>query len=159
MAPFLSRLSRVLCISLARFILKMDKIPAVDEIKERLAPLFKEEGLQLVLLFGSAAVGPVHRESDIDLGFLFERPADLLVLTNRVIRLLHTDWVDVVDLRKAGPLLNYSAAKRGRILYESSRGVYNEFCSLAFRRYVDSKKMRDRHAEAIQRFLQDRGLV
>jgi len=46
MAPFLSRLSRVLCISLARFILKMDKIPAVDEIKERLAPLL---GLDLSL--------------------------------------------------------------------------------------------------------------
>ena len=137
----------------------MDKIPSVVEIKKQLAPLFEEEGLQLVLLFGSAAAGVAHGKSDIDLGFLFGRPVDLLALTNRVIRLLHTDRVDVVDLRRAGSLLNFSVAKKGRLLYESSSGVYNEFCSLAFRRYVDSKKLRDRRAEAIQRFLEDRGLV
>jgi len=137
----------------------MDKIPSADEIKGKLASLFEEEGLQLVLLFASAAAGTVHRKSDIDLGFLFERPVDLLALTNRVIRLLHTDRVDVVDLRKTSPLLNFSVAKKGRLLYESSEGVYNEFCSLAFRRYVDSKKLRDRRAEVIQRFLEDRGLV
>jgi len=135
------------------------QIPPVDEIKGKLTPLFNEEGLQLVLLFGSAAAGTAHRKSDIDLGFLFEKPADLVALTNRVIRLLHTDRVDVVDLRKTGPLLNFSVAKKGRLFYESSKGVYNEFCSLAFRRYVDSKKMRDRRAEVIQRFLEDRGLV
>jgi len=137
----------------------MDKIPSVDEIRKMVAPLFKEEGLQLVLLFGSAAAGTVHGKSDIDLGFLFEKPVDLLALTNRMIRLLHTDRVDVVDLRRVGPLLSFSVAKKGRLLYESSSGVYNEFCSLAFRRYVDSKKLRDRRAEVIQRFLEDRGLV
>jgi predicted nucleotidyltransferase len=137
----------------------MDKMPSADEIKGKLASLFEEEGLQLVLLFGSAAARTVHRKSDIDLGFLFERPVDLLALTNRVIRLLHTDRVDVVDLKRAGPLLNFSVAKKNRLLYERTSGVYNEFCSLAFRRYVDSKKLRDRRAEVIQRFLEDRGLV
>jgi len=137
----------------------MNKIPSVDEIRQKLAQLFEEEQLRLVLLFGSAAAGTEHGKSDIDLGFLFEKPVDLLALTNRVIRLLHTDRVDVVDLRRAGPLLNFSVAKKGRLLYESSSGVYNEFCSFAFRRYVDSKKLRDRRAEVIQRFLEDRGLV
>ena len=137
----------------------MNKIPSVDEIRKKLALLFEEEGLKLVLLFGSAAAGTAHRKSDIDLGFLFKKPVDLLALTNRVIRLLHTDCVDVVDLRRASPLLGFSVAKKGRLLYESSSGVYNEFCSLAFRRYVDSKKLRDRRAEVIQRFLEDRGLV
>ncbi len=41
-----------------------------DEIKARLTPLFQEEALQFVLLFGSRSAGPVHPESDIDLGFL-----------------------------------------------------------------------------------------
>jgi uncharacterized protein len=137
----------------------MNKMPSVDEIKKKLAPLFEEEGLKLVLLFGSAAAGTAHKKSDIDLGFLFEKPVDLLALTNRVIRLLHTDRVDVVDLKRAVPLLSFSVAKKGRLLYESSSGAYNEFCSLAFRRYVDSKKLRDRRAEVIQRFLEDRGLA
>jgi uncharacterized protein len=137
----------------------MNEITSVDVIRKKLAPLFEEEGLQLVLLFGSVAAGTVHRKSDIDLGLLFEKPVDLLALTNRVIRLLHTDRVDVVDLRRASPPLNFSVAKKGRLLYERSSSVYNEFCSLAFRRYVDSKKLRDRRAEVIRRFLEDRGLV
>jgi uncharacterized protein len=137
----------------------MNKMPSVDEIRRKLTPLFEEEGLQLILLFGSAAAGTAHRKSDIDLGFLFKKSVDLLALTNRVIRLLHTDRVDVVDLRRASPLLNFSVAKKGILLYERSNSVFNEFCSLAFRRYVDSKKLRDRRAEVIQRFLEDRGLV
>ncbi len=41
------------------------------EIKSKLSPLFKERGLRLVILFGFAASGNVHRNSDIDIAFLF----------------------------------------------------------------------------------------
>ena len=43
---------------------------SIDGIKAKLAPLLKEEALQIVLLFGSQSSGQVHPESDIDLGFL-----------------------------------------------------------------------------------------
>src|SRR3990167_7587269 len=60
----------------------------------------------------------MHKRSDIDLAFLYKKPVNILSLTNRVIRLLHMDSVDVVDLRHASPLLRYSVAKNGRLLYE-----------------------------------------
>lgn len=72
-----------------------------EEMKSGLSPLFKGKGLRLAILFGSAASGKVHRNSDIDIAFLFERHVDILELTNTVIRLLHVDNVDVIDLRKA----------------------------------------------------------
>lgn len=72
-----------------------------EEMKSGLSPLFKGKGLRLAILFGSAASGKVHRNSDIDIAFLFERHVDILELTNIVIRLLHVDNVDVIDLRKA----------------------------------------------------------
>ena len=75
------------------------------EIKSKLSPLFKERELRLAILFGSAVSGKVHSNSDIDIAFLFEKPVDILELTNTVIRLLHVDNVDVIDLRKASPLL------------------------------------------------------
>ncbi len=137
----------------------MDGIPSPDEIRKKLAPLFEEVGLQLVLIFGSAVSGALHRESDIDLAFLFDRPIDILGLTNRVIRLLHSDRVDVVDLRRAGALLTFSVAKTGKVLYEGSGGAYYQFCSLAFRKYLDSKKMRDARSEGIRKFLEHRGLL
>jgi predicted nucleotidyltransferase len=132
-------------------------VPSIAEIKERLIPLFEDESLQLVLLFGSALTRNMHKGSDIDLAFLYDKPVDVVSLTNRVIRLLHRDTVDVVDLRSANPLLRFSVAQKGRPLYEKSRGVFNEFCSLAFRMYVDTKKLREGQAKVIKDFLETRG--
>lgn len=130
---------------------------SIDEIKARLAPLFKEEALQIVLLFGSQTSGLVHPESDIDLGFFYDEPVDLLDLTNKVTQLLHKDRVDVIDLRRANPLLCYSAARQGNLLFERSPGLFNRFYSLSFRRYVDTKKLRDARQRAIDNFLEARG--
>jgi predicted nucleotidyltransferase len=151
---------------------KTEKITSIEEIRERLRPLLNPptppiekggeggfEGLQLVLLFGSVMSGIVHKQSDIDLAFLFDKPVDILALTNRVIKLLHTDNVDVIDLRRASPLLRFSAVKNGSPIYERSPGVFNEFCSLAFRMYADTKKLRDAQAKAIRYFLEARGLA
>lgn len=136
-----------------------DKIPSIDEIKERLRPLFKEEELELILLFGSVASRISHKKSDIDLAFLFDKPLDILTLTNKVIKLLHTDNVDVVDLKRANPLLKFSIAKNGKLLYERSPGLFNEFYSFAFRRYIDTKKLRSAQGETIKNFLEEKGLL
>ncbi len=137
---------------------KSFKMPSADEIRERLTPLFRDKGLRFVLLFGSSVTGRAHRHSDIDLAFFFDEDVDILALTNNVIRLLHTDDVDVIDLRHASPLLRFSAARNGRLLYERSQGEFNSYFSLAFRRYVDTKKLRDMQATAIKQFLGTRGL-
>ena len=140
----------------------MDKpreIIQADEIKERLAPMFGDKGLKLVLLFGSVVTGKTHKRSDIDIAFLFENRVDILDLTNRVIRLLRTDNVDVVDLGRASPLLRFSAAKNYKVLYERTPGLFSEFYSLAFRRYVDTKKLRDAGRVMIKDFLHARGLA
>ncbi len=134
------------------------KVFSVAEIARMLSPLFKEKELQLVLLFGSISSGVFHPQSDIDLAFLYEKPVDILDLTNKVIRLLHSDLVDIVDLRRASPLLAFSVAKQGRVLYEKSSGVFNIFYSLAFRRYVDTKKLRQAQARSIKSFLEARRL-
>jgi len=138
--------------------LDFHKIILPDEIKRRLTPLFPEKGLQLVLLFGSSVTGNRHSHSDIDLGFLFDGEVDILALTNKVIRLLKTDNVDVVDLKKASPLLKFSASRSSEVLFEKTPGLYNAFSSLAFRRYVDTKKLRDAQHSVVMDFLHERGL-
>jgi len=131
----------------------------IEDIKNKLTPLYDEEGLKLVLLFGSVASGRGGRESDIDLGFLYNKPIDILGLTNRVIRLLQTDKVDVIDLNWASPLLKYSATRQGKVLFEQIPGLFNIFRSLTFRIYVDTKKLRDAQEKAIHNFLEERGLI
>ncbi len=129
-----------------------------EVLKNRLIPIFQREGLRLVILFGSAASGKIHKKSDIDIAFLFDKPVDILELTNTVIRLLHTNNVDVVDLRRASPLLKFSVVKKGRLLYEKVPGMLNEFSSLVFRMYVDTKKIRDAQAISIRNFLEEKGI-
>lgn len=132
---------------------------SIEQIKERLAPLFESEDIQLVLLFGSTASGNVHKQSDIDLAFLLDTRFDVIEMTNRVTRLLRCDAVDIVDLRAAKPLLKYSAVKGGIVIYEKMAGIYNQFYSLAFRQFVDTRKLRDARQTSINNYLKAKGLV
>ena len=134
------------------------RIYSIDEIKLKLTPLLHEKELQFVLLFGSMASGRATRQSDIDLAFMFDEPVDIIALTNRAIRLLKTDKVDVIDLRRASPLLSFAGAKEGRLLFERTPGLFNSFCSLAFRRYIDTKKLRDAQERVIEHFIEEKGL-
>ena len=130
-----------------------------EKIRNKLAPLFKDEELQLVLLFGSNVSGKTHKQSDIDLAFLFDRPIDTLALTNTIIQLLHNDNVDVIDLSRTSPLLRFSVVKNSIILYENQQGKFNDFFSLAFRIYIDTTKLRDAQTVAIKKFLKIKGLI
>jgi len=138
---------------------KTKEIISIKEINDKLSPVFKDKGLKLALLFGSAVSEKTHKQSDIDLAFLFDSPVDILTLTNKVIRLLHTDNIDVVDLKRASPLLRFSIVKNCKLLYEREQGMFNEFYSLAFRIYVDTRKLRDAQAMAIKHFIKTRGLL
>lgn len=127
-----------------------------DEIGRRLAPLFSRPGLRLVVLFGSRAQGHARASSDVDLGVLCEGDSDALLLD--VIRLLGTDRVDVVDLRRASPLLAMSAARHGRPLHEGEPAAFASFASLSLRRYNDAARFYRGRERAIRLFLAERGL-
>jgi predicted nucleotidyltransferase len=127
------------------------------EITDLLSPLFADRGLRLAVLFGSVASGKAHGKSDVDIGFLFDGPVDIVALTNEVSRLLRRDEVDVVDLGPASPLLKFHAAKGGVVLYEREPGLFMQFYSLSYRMYVDAKKLRDARDRSIERFLQSGG--
>lgn len=129
----------------------------IVQLRERLAPLFANPAIELVILFGSMASGTGHTESDLDLAVRGSGVLDLVALTNDVTRLLHMDDVDLVDLRRASPLLTMEVARKGRLLYEKTPGSYPAFCSLAHRRYIDTSKLRIAQRETIRQFLRDRG--
>ena len=128
----------------------------IDDIRARLEPLFHDSGLQLVVLFGSLAKGLRRKDSDIDLAFLYDGPFNELLLTNRVSQLLHSDAIDVVDLHTASPLLKYAAMQHGQALFERSPGTFITYYTLAFRRYVDTKKLRDAQRSVVRNYLAGR---
>lgn len=115
--------------------------------------------LQLLVLFGSAVKGRARSQSDIDLGVQCDGPADLDALYLAVAPCLGTDRVDLVDLRRAGPLLAFEVARTGRLLFERESGAFRQFQSLASRRYCDTEKLRRAGRRAIHAFLEREGLA
>lgn len=96
--------------------------------EERVSALAQElPGLDLLLLFGSRARGDVHPRSDWDFGYLARPDFDVDDLLARLVLLLGTDQIDLVDLRRANGLLRYRAAAEGVPLFESTPGTFEDF--------------------------------
>jgi predicted nucleotidyltransferase len=137
----------------------MAKTFDIAYLQKLIGPLCDQHGLRLIIVFGSSVTGRRGPDSDLDLALLGDAPLDLVAVTTDVIRLLQTDRVDVVDLRRASPLLAMEVARHGRLVYERTPGMHIEFISLAVRRYIDTKKLRDAQKDAIHRFLVSKGLT
>jgi predicted nucleotidyltransferase len=128
--------------------------PTPETLRTSLLPLWEAGQFQLVVLFGSWAKGMGGPGSDLDLGFLPSGDMDEIGLTAEVVRLTHWNEVDVVDLRHADPLTGMEIARSGLLLFARDPSDFTEFRSLAFRRYVDSEKLRRAQREALDRFEQ-----
>ena len=84
-------------------------------------------GLRLLVLFGSRARGDPHEASDWDFGYLGSSTFDPDRLLPALIRTLGTDRVDLADLRRAGALLRFRAARDGQPLYEAAPDEFARF--------------------------------
>jgi len=136
----------------------MDTQYTIPEIIQKVSTLFERPDIQLVVLFGSYASGAVHRRSDIDLGVLADKLIDTIEETADLIRMLHVNDIDLVDLRRVNPLLAREIIRRAIVLYERDPGIFSQFVSLTIRRYVDTHKLREAQQRVVDQFLQARGI-
>jgi predicted nucleotidyltransferase len=84
-------------------------------------------GLRMLILFGSQARGEAHPGSDWDFGYLAAREFDPMAFLARLVLLLGTDRIDVVDLDRTNGLLRYRAAAEGKSLFEAREGTFERF--------------------------------
>ncbi|MGH7672177.1 MAG: nucleotidyltransferase domain-containing protein, partial [Gemmatimonadales bacterium] len=127
-----------------------------DDLRRAAETVGRETGSRLVVLFGSAARVPdpgARGPEDLDLGVLSDAAADVIDLTNRFIRALRLQAVDVTDLRRADPLVLMLAARDGVPLYEREPGEFSRFASLAARRYADTRKFRVSERDEVRDFV------
>lgn len=128
-------------------------IPSIEELRRAAAVVGRETACRLLVLFGSAARPGAPAPHDLDLAALAEGSLDAVGLTNRLIRALGFQGIDVADLTHADPLLMMLVASDGVPLYESSPGEFDRFASLAARRYADTRKFRAMEAQEIRDFI------
>ena len=85
-------------------------LPRLTAAARRAGPAL---GCRLIVLFGSAAREEQRVAEDVDLAVLGMRPLDPVAVTNRLIRELGAQRVDVADLNRADPLLLSAPASWG----------------------------------------------
>ncbi|MCA0174566.1 nucleotidyltransferase domain-containing protein [Bacillus sp. RAR_GA_16] len=76
---------------------------------------------QLIYLFGSAAKGTSHLESDLDIAFLSPVTLDeyeVFMLAQQIASKINRD-VDLVDLRKASTVFQGQIVTTGKIIYST----------------------------------------
>ncbi len=84
--------------------------------------------IRLAVLFGSTARGSDTARSDIDLGVFLEgdEPGQLWAIDVAAAGALRRT-IDLVDLRRAPPLLRFEIARDGQLLLERDEGAWTRF--------------------------------
>src|SRR5262245_2043936 len=106
--------------------------------------------LDVLLLFGSPARDDAQAASDWDFGYLAGEPIDSAGLLAEIVEAVGSDRVDLVDLRRAGGLLRYRAARDGRVVYEATPRLAERFCLEAAQFWCDARAVLERgYAEVL----------
>lgn len=110
---------------------------ALDEFCQR-------NGIRLLVVFGSAAdpawPGVPH---DLDVAVLTEPDGDIIAIINAFLDLLHLDEIDVLNLRRAGPVLREQALVGTEPLYEDEPGLLISLRDPAITQRMDTQWMRE----------------
>ena len=108
--------------------------------KNKIKELAKQFKLKLVLLFGSGVSKEMGQESDVDFAVLGEKDLSFeekIILNTKLSGLFRDEKIiDLVDLKKANPLLKQEVAKNCILLYGKEEDFF-EFTAQAFKEYID----------------------
>ena len=106
--------------------------------KRHLDSIRKKYKIRLILAFGSRVRGIVHKDSDLDLGVLYEEEQKPLDVAAALQEIFPYYEVDLVNLNRANPLLLNEVNRECRLL-SGEETDYHNFRILAFHRYQDYK--------------------
>lgn len=122
--------------------------PNIKGALGRLTSLFEREGVLLAYLFGSLSRGQAGQ--DVDLAVLTrDRPA--FHLREAITDCLETERLDLVDLRRASPVLRFEIIRTGRRLYVADEEALEQFELATLHLYRDTRPLRRRQREYLAR--------
>ncbi|HEY8089612.1 MAG TPA: nucleotidyltransferase domain-containing protein [Polyangiaceae bacterium] len=119
------------------------------------ALLEAEPAVRLAYVFGSTARGDGRAASDVDLGVVLDAGGQLGELAERVERGIG-QAVDLVDLRRAPPLLLHEVLRDGVVVVCRDDLERAEFESRALAEYLDTQHLRDVQREYLRERVESR---
>ena len=103
------------------------KQPSPEEVAEIVREtLAGEQGIKVVIVYGSAAAGHMRPGSDVDVAVLFDKQLDMdarLALWSKLTGALHRE-VDLVDLYGLGGEILHQILTKGHIVIKNDMKAY-----------------------------------
>jgi predicted nucleotidyltransferase len=129
-----------------------------DELTRATALLEGHFALSALWLFGSEARGRARRDSDVDLAVLSPQPisAERFLSARLDLEASLGRSVDLVDLRRASPILGRQVVRDGRLLVDRDPADRHVFAMLLPSRYSDLKISRGAAERALVEAVHDR---
>jgi predicted nucleotidyltransferase len=104
----------------------------------------RQYGIDLLVLFGSHATGRAHAKSDVDLAYQSHPPLSLRDEARLILDLspvFKTEYIDIVNIAAAPPLLRYAIFKDGVPLFEGVESAFASYGAYAFKQYIEAKPL------------------
>ncbi len=123
-----------------------------------LAALCRKHHLDLLVLFGSQALGQTHRRSDFDLAAVPQQgfKPDLLAATMDFCRKLKRGDVELVFVNtNSSPVLLLEIFTQGKLLYEAQPDLLENWIVLAHKIYWDTEKFRIWQRQSLGNWLEE----
>ena len=123
-------------------------------ISEKQQEALKDLGVQLVVMFGSQALGRARPGSDVDIGVLFDysivakprRYGEVYALLQSAVG---DARLDLIVLNDAAYTVQYKAALEGKPLFEATHSSYADFRESAMIHYFDFQPLLRIHSQAL----------
>jgi predicted nucleotidyltransferase len=116
-------------------------------LAETIASFLKsKQSILFAYLFGSQASGNVNPMSDLDVAVYTDSaatPNELWCLQSEIMEAACIKRVDLIDLRRAPPVLVYEIVSTGKLLFSGDAEAVNRFERKAYLHYFDTQHLRD----------------
>ena len=127
---------------------KFEPLPTnIKQSLSQLNTLFQYYHVQLAYLFGSLSKKEIGK--DVDLALLTTN-IPVYRLRSEIINCLDTERLDLVDLKRASPLLRFEIIRSGHLIYAISDTVENNFELATIHLYRDTGPMRSRQKQYLK---------
>ena len=104
-----------------------DKIDPVDSLRDLTLALSADPDVQLAVVFGSAAKGTLHRQSDLDIAVMGVPSTTRLAGVAVTLARIAGREIDLIALETAPPLLRFEIARDGAVLVARDRHLWPDF--------------------------------
>jgi len=112
--------------------------------------------LELILLFGSHVQGGLHPESDMDIAVYSRQvlsETEKINITYELCNILHTDKIDLVDIKTAPPILKREIFKDYKVLYQKDPMLLYQLELVSVYEFKESEVLFQIRHERLQEFV------